>query len=54
MKAVKYSQIFTNIKTGKKYWLLFLIYFLEQQIPSNCTTPIIVYYCLVMKNACKQ
>jgi len=25
-------------------------YFLEQQSPSNCTEPIIVYYYLVMEN----
>jgi len=37
-----------NIKTGYEYynWLFFLIYFLEQQIPSNSTKPTIVYYYL--------
>jgi len=49
IKAVKYSWLFTNIKTDYEYYnlLFFLIYFLEQQSPSNCTKPIIVYYCLV-------
>jgi len=35
---VKYSRIFTNIKTGYEYynWLFFFLYFLEQQSPSYC------------------
>ena len=41
IEDVKYSRILTNIKTGYEYynWLFFLIYFLEQQSPSNCTKP---------------
>jgi len=54
IKAVKYSRIFTNIKTGYESCRLmcyfFLSYFLEQQGTNNCTKPTIVYYCQVMEN----
>ena len=52
IKAVKYSRMSANIKTGYEYYdlLFFITYFPEQQSPSNCTKPIIVYYCLVMEN----
>jgi len=49
--AVKYSRIFTNIKTDHEYYNLpfVLAHFLEEQSPSNCIKPTIVYYCLVME-----